>query len=198
MPLKVITAQANTVFIHSPQDFEKVFGIGYLPAICFNHDKTQKKIKKLCAKALGKEWITSRQKWLGHYYKSSIQGTVHLDLTIAWIDEKVGYGVWTNVDIPAHAYVGEYAGILRKRKWFGRWKNHYCFDYNIGEGRNTGYVIDAQNFGNHTRFINHSFEPNLETASVYCGEWMHIIVYVPKIISAGTQLCYDYGEDSWQ
>jgi SET domain-containing protein len=59
-------------------------------------------------------------------------------------------------------------------------------------------VIDAQDFGNHTRFINHSFQGNLEPASVYCDGLMHVIFYANKTIPAGTQLCYDYGEDYWE
>jgi uncharacterized protein len=198
MPLKVVTPEGDLVPIHSPQDLEKIFRIGYLPTIHFSDDKTQTKIQARCAKALQKGWITPRQKWLGCYYAQEIRGMIHLDLTIAWIDEKIGYGVWTNSAIAAHAYIGEYTGILRKPTFFGGWKNRYCFDYNIGEGRCSHYMIDAQDFGNHTRFINHSFEPNLEPASVYHDGLVHVIIYAPKAIPAGTQLCYDYGEDYWQ
>jgi hypothetical protein len=198
MPLKVVTPKGEIFPIHSPKDFETIFGVSYLAEISFRNIKTQDKIEKRCAKALRKGWITPRQKWLGHYYAKEIRGNIPLDLTIAWIDETMGYGVWTNMDIPAHTYIGEYTGILRKRLFFGRWKNRYCFDYNIGEGRNSGYVVDAQDFGNYTRFINHSFDPNLEPASVYCDGRVPIIIYALKAIPAGTQLCYDYGEDYWQ
>jgi uncharacterized protein len=198
MPLKVITREGNTLSIHSPKEFESVFSISYLPSVRCIDGKTEGKIEKRCAKALKKEWITPRQKWLGQYYAQAIRGEVHLDLTIAWIDAKIGYGVWTNRDIPAHSYIGEYTGILRKRLFLGRWKNRYCFDYNIGEGRKSSYVIDAQNGANYTRFINHSFEPNIEPVSVYCDGILHVIIYAPKAIAAGTQLCYDYGEDYWK
>ena len=198
MPLKVITRDGKVQDIHSPKDFEAIFNVGYLPTLGFKDQKTQEKIEKRCAKAFRKGWITPRQKWLGHYYSQEIHGQIPLDLTIQWIDEQIGYGIWTNADITAQAYVGEYTGVLRRRLFFGRWKNRYCFDYNIGEGRNSSYVIDAQDFGNHARFINHSFEPNLEPASVYCDGIMHVIIFAPKAIAAGTQLCYDYGEDYWQ
>ncbi len=198
MPLRVKTADGKMHPIHSPNDFEQIFKIGYLSSLRFKDGKTQEEIEKRCAKALAKEWITSRQKWLGHYYAEEIRGTPHLDLRIDWIDEKIGYGVWTNKEIPSQAYIGEYAGILRKRAFFGRWKNNYCFDYNIGEGRSSGFVIDAQDFGNHTRFINHSFTPNLDLSSVYCDGLVHVIIFAPKPIPADTQLCYDYGEDYWK
>lgn len=135
MPLRVIPLDGRTTSIHSPKDFETIFNIRYLPSLYFQNRKTQEKIEKRCDLALRKEWITVRQKWLGHYYARGMQGHIPLDLTIAWIDEKTGYGVWTNQNIPAQTYIGEYTGILRKRTFFGRWKNRYCFDYNIGEER---------------------------------------------------------------
>lgn len=198
MPLTVTTPEGNTFLVHSFKDFEQIFKIGYLPSLRFIDGKTQNKIEKSCAKALSKGRITSKQKWLGHYYSAEIHGSLHLDLRIDWIDEKMGYGVFANKEIPMNAFIGEYTGILRERRFFGRWKNRYCFDYNIGEGRNSGYVIDAQNFGNHTRFLNHSFEPNLEPASVYCDGILHVIVFAIKLIPANVQLCYNYGEDYWK
>jgi hypothetical protein len=198
MPFKVITPEGNTLSIHSPKEFESAFHIGYLPVLKCIDGNTHTKVEKRCAKALKKEWITPRQKWLGTYYSQSMRNEVHLDLTIQWIDAKIGYGVWTNRDIPEHAYIGEYTGILRKRAFWGRWKNKYCFDYDIGEGRKSSYVIDAQDFANHTRFINHSFEPNVEPASVYCDGLLHVIIYAHRAIAAGTQLCYDYGDDYWK
>jgi hypothetical protein len=198
MPLKVITPEGNAHSIHSPQDFERILRVGYLSRLEYLDSKTQFKVEKRCDKALDKEWISPRQKWLGHYYSPGIRGTIHQDLTIAWIDDVIGYGVWTNRDIPINSFLGEYTGVIRKRRFFRRWKNLYCFDYNIGRGKKTSFVIDAQEFGNHTRFINHSFEPNLEPVSVYCEGQIHVVLHASKAIPAGTQLCYDYGEEYWE
>lgn len=197
MPLKVITSRGEKIPIHSPEDFKGVLGVEYLPHLSFIDSMTEIKVQSQCAKAEKKGWILPRQKWLGHFYAKGVRGGVALDLTIAWIDDKIGYGVWTNSAIPANAYVGEYTGILRKRRFFGRWQNSYCFDYYIGETRSR-YVIDAEKAGNHTRFINHSATPNLETASLYCDGLFHVIVYANREIPAGTQLCYDYGENYWK
>ncbi len=198
MPLTVINADHQSHVIHCPKDFEILFKMGYLPQLSFCDTKTQSRIERRCQRALNKEWITSRQKWLGHYYAQELRGLLPLDLTIAWIDPILGYGVFCNKEIPANTYIGEYTGILRKRQFFNRWKNLYCFDYNIGEGRRTSYVIDAQDFGNHTRFINHAFDANLEPVSIYEGGLVHVILYAKKRIPAGQQLCYDYGDDYWQ
>jgi hypothetical protein len=198
MPLKVITRDGETHEVHDPAELEKIFGIRFLNELAFSDPKLKSNVLKRCDKALRKEWITPRQKWLGHFYAEGLHGKIALDLTIKWIDASIGYGVFTNTDIPAQAYIGEYTGILRKRRLFGRWKNHYCFDYNIGEGRRSGYVIDAEKSSNHTRFINHSDTPNLEPAAVYSDGLLHVIVFAIRPIPAGEQLCYDYGEDYWK
>ncbi len=198
MPLQVINREGKTLSIHSPQDFENAFSLRYVSSIQFKDAQTECIIQKRIRKALLKEWITPKQKWLGFYYADGIRGKISMDLTIRWIDEKIGYGLWTNRAISAHTYIGQYAGLLRKRKFWKRWQNLYCFDYNIGERRSSSYVIDAQDHGNHTRFINHSFNPNLEPVSVYYEGKIHVIIYAKKGIPAGSQLCYDYGEEYWE
>ncbi len=198
MPLKVITPLAACHEIHSPSDFEKVFQVRYLQGLEFLNDKVQKKLQARYKKALKKEWITPRQKWLGAYYAPGLEGKIALDLTIRWIDGIIGYGVWTNREIPPHMYIGEYAGVLRRRRWWGRWDNLYCFDYAIGERRSSSFVIDAQDASNHTRFMNHSFDPNVEPISVDYRGQIHVIFRTKKKIAAGAQLCYDYGEEYWE
>lgn len=198
MVLNVITRDGKTIPIQTPSDFEQTLNVRYLSTLQFNDEKIRKRVEKKCQKALAKEWITPRQKWLGCYYANEIRGAPRLDLTIAWMDDVIGYGVWTNRDIAANAFVGEYTGVLRKRAFWGRWKNLYCFDYTIGPKRSTSLVIDCQDSGNHTRFINHSSTPNLNLVSVYCEEMIHVILFAGRAISAGEQLTYDYGNEYWE
>lgn len=202
MVLKVITMEGKTIPIHSPSDFEQILQVHYLPVLQFEDEKVRKKVEKKCKIALAKKWITPRQKWLGCYYANEIRGTLSLyrdiDLKIAWMDDAIGYGVWTNHNIAAKAFVGEYTGLFRKRAFLGRWKNLYCFDYPIGSMRSTSFVIDCQDGGNHTRFINHSFTPNLDLVSVYCDGIIHVILFANREILAGEQLTYDYGNEYWK
>lgn len=195
--MQVVTSNAELIVLHSPEDFETVFHVRYLPGLKFSKPKIENKLKQLCAKALTNKWITLKQKWLGSYYSEGFQRAPSLDLSIKWINSKVGYGVWTNRFIAANTFVGEYTGVIRKQRFWGRWENPYCFDYTMGLGRSTSFVIDAKKEGNHTRFINHSFEPNLELVTVYYAGMMHAILYAKTDIQAGTQLCYDYGEEYW-
>lgn len=184
--------------LHSPADFEEVLRVRYLPRLEPINNKVEERLKKRYERALVKGWITPKQKWLGHYYAAFLERGLALDLKIAWIDPRIGYGVFTERPIPKGAYVGEYTGILRRRLWFSRWENLYCFDYTIGEGRSSSHVIDASLSSNHTRFINHSETPNLELVSVDHASQVHVILYASRSIAAGEQLFYDYGDEYWR
>ncbi|HEY2810364.1 MAG TPA: SET domain-containing protein-lysine N-methyltransferase [Rhabdochlamydiaceae bacterium] len=125
------------------------------------------------------------------------------DVTIAWVDAAIGYGVWANDDIPPFTFVGEYTGSLRRPYLFKDLSNYYCFNYYITMSyweRNIRqpYLIDAQRSGNFTRYINHSYKPNLETASIYYQGMLHIVFYAKELIRKGAQLCYDYGPIYWE
>jgi hypothetical protein len=195
--MKVITADATQHQLHSPKDFERVLRIRYLKNLEADSLKTHEKIRNKCEKAYASEWITPRQKWLGAYYAKELRAPPPLDLTIAWMNDRIGYGVWTSRTIEPRTFVGEYIGVLRRRRFFGRWSNHYCFDYTIGPHRSSSFVIDCQKAGNHTRYINHSYQPNLDLTSVYFDGMMRVILIANREIPAGAQLCYDYGEDYW-
>ncbi len=192
----MVQSQVKLLHSHAEQ-FQKEMGVLYLPQLEFIDLKTERKIRERCKREERKKWLDPRQKWLGSYYSKEITQGFTLDVTIKWIDECVGYGVFTNVPIVNRAYIGEYTGIVRKRRFFAEMKNHYCFDYTIGIGRKTPYVIDAAGCGNYARYINHSTDGNIETASVLCNGIMHIIMYATESIPKGAQLCYDYGADYW-
>ncbi len=182
----------------TPLEFEQLMGVSYLSQLEFLVPTLHEKIGRRCMKEDRKRWIDPRQKWLGSYYSQEIQKGSQPDVTIRWISPALGYGIFTNRLIPRHGYIGEYTGIVRKRRLFGRLKNFYCFDYTIGFRRPTPYVIDAQKYGNFSRYINHSDNPNTETASVLCNGIMHIIFYAITDITQGSQLYCNYGKKYWE
>jgi SET domain-containing protein len=58
-------------------------------------------------------------------------------------------------------------------------------------------VIDAEEKGNFTRFINHSDEPNLTSRWIVVDGIYHVILFANQLIPKGTQLTYDYGPNYW-
>lgn len=196
--LKVLLPNAAECKEFSISELEKEIGIHWFPILQFESLKISQKVLKRSAKAIQKKQFIQKARWLGMYYQKEIAEGYLPNISIRWLGEQWGFGVFAEKEIPAGRFVGEYTGMVRKRKRLADKKNNYCFEYTIGDWRRNPYVIDAEKQGNHTRFINHSDEPNLETFSVFSGEAMHIILITKNIIKSGDELCYDYGDGFWK
>ncbi|KTF95077.1 hypothetical protein cypCar_00040067 [Cyprinus carpio] len=73
-----------------------------------------------------------------------------------------------------------------------------CWYDKVGEV----YCIDAQFYGNVSRFMNHLCEPNLFPVRVFTKHqdmrFPRIALYASKAIQAGDELGFDYGDPYWQ
>lgn len=130
--------------------------------------------------------------WLGVYFRKEILSYLLPEVSVRWIDDRMGWGVFAERNFKAMEFIAEYTGIVRKRKRSDR-TNAYCFEYFPDP-----YVIDAQDQGGLARYINHSDAPNLLSAPAWIDGVLHIVLYTKDPIPKNTQLCYDYGPDYWK
>lgn len=193
---KVIYKESIEIVLNTQKELEEKMGIQWLHALEFQKASIEERIKRKSAKALKKGWLDTRQKWLGVYYSKEIKSGYHPDLLIKWLEPGIEYGVIANENLAKGTYIGEYTGVIRKRTRKDK-NNFYSFEYAVGDGWESPYIIDAREKGNFTRFINHSQFPNLEPISVYFEDAMHVILIASKAIQKGEHLCYDYGADYW-
>ncbi|XP_016344564.1 histone-lysine N-methyltransferase EHMT1-like [Sinocyclocheilus anshuiensis] len=115
--------------------------------------------------------------------------------------ERKGWGVRALQDIHEGTFVCEFAGeIISDGEAHVREYDSYMFnlDNKVGEV----YCIDAQFYGNVSRFMNHLCEPNLFPARVFTKHqdmrFPRIALYASKAIQAGDELGFDYGDPYWQ
>ena len=195
--IKVLHKENSALSTYTPEAFGQAMQILFSPKLAFADEKVLKKVKHQCKDAHENGLLEKRQKWLGALFSPEICTPTLPNLSIRWVSDAVGWGVFAETHILPFTFVGEYTGTVRKRKRWKDKKNNYCFDYAIEEGRKSSFVIDAEKEGNITRYINHSAKPNLEPVSVYCDGMIHIILLSTTHIPAGTQLTYDYGEKYW-
>jgi uncharacterized protein len=160
----------------------------YTPELRFSSYALAKSVERYF---VGKS--TMEQRWLGVYYAKEIAEGITCPLQVVRVCEQIGDGVLSTGPLRAHAFVAEYVGVVRRRCVLRDRKNDYCFDY-----AGSPWVIDAELYGNSTRFINHSDRPNLEPVAAYAGGVMHIILRAKQEIAAGEQLSYDYGDLYWK
>ncbi len=93
-------------------------------------------------------------------------------------------------------YVGEYIGKseFEKRKKSLQGSNAW-YIAQVGLGK--ALYIDASNFGNKSRFINHSYLPNSRFETWYVDNKPRLIVVATFAIEQGTHLTVSYMDSSW-
>lgn len=127
-----------------------------------------------------------------------VQNGTRTPLQIVECEEAAkGWGVRALANVPKGTFVASYTGeILTAPEADRRTDDSYYFDLD------NGHCIDANYYGNISRFFNHSCEPNILPVRVF---YEHQDYRFPKIaffacrdIDAGEEICYDYGEKFWR
>ncbi|CAD2108748.1 SET domain protein, putative [Plasmodium vinckei] len=106
-----------------------------------------------------------------------------------------GYGLYTrefiNEGEPVIEYIGEYIRniISDKREKYYEKIESSCYMFRLNEN----IIIDATKWGNVSRFINHSCEPNCFCKIVSCDQNLkHIVIFAKKDILPHEEITYDY------
>ncbi len=190
--------EGTTSFL-SCQDFENKTGFSYVPHLAFPKWREFIKIVRKITKQRVKGDLPKEQLWLGSYFKQEILfPSVPSDLGIRWINAKIGWGIFALKDLKEMTYVGEYAGVVRKKRRADS-TNGYCFEYRVSSQESQSYCIDASAQGSLTRLINHSSSnSNLNVSLATVEDLSHIIFFTKRSISKGEQLVYDYGPLYWK
>lgn len=134
---------------------------------------------------------------LGQKFKQLITSSYIPKVSVRFVNDKVGLGLFAEENLAIGSYVGEYTGCVRRndRRYFEP-MNNYCYEYPVPDEIGRSFVIDATQ-GNLTRLINHSFQPNLRPVHVFFDDFYHLIFVVIREIYKGDQLCYNYGTSYW-
>src|SRR5262245_44458938 len=98
----------NTFREYEPEEFQVIAGHPYVEELMFADETTYRRILKQCEAASRNGGITAEMKWLGAYYADAIRDHSVADVSIRWIDEALGYGIFAEHDIAAGDYIGEY------------------------------------------------------------------------------------------
>lgn len=169
----------------------------YLPHISFKNKKERLNILTRGLEELRKGNVPEFVLELGKKYRNEIESAYCPNVAVRFISERVGHGVFAEETLKEGLYIGEYTGIVREhRRVYFAPLNNYCYEYPVPDGIGKNYVIDATQ-GNFTRFINHSYEPNLKPVYAFFDGFYHLIFISLREIQKGEQLCYDYGRHYW-
>jgi len=131
------------------------------------------------------------QSWLRLFYGSYIDKKHTADVRIKKINETVGYGVYTDRDLKQGDFLGVYSGVVKTRT------PEDSSDYSFRLDLDFQWAVDAKDKGNFTRFVSHSYNPNVDAVGIFYKGMQYIVfvanVYIPK----GQQLFINYGHGYW-
>lgn len=181
----------------TPKILEKTFSISYLPHLEYANWEVEHYLRKKALSANKHGKIKKLALWLGALHGKKMTENYFPPLTIRWINDQKGYGAIADVPFQKWSFLGEYTGLVRRRKIIYPDLNDYCFMYPRQWLNFRPMTIDSEKAGNYTRFINHSDFPNLESVAAYFEGAMHIIFRALRDIEVGEELTYDYGDIYW-
>jgi uncharacterized protein len=195
--IKVILKGEKVLTEMTPEDFEKTMGVTYRPFLRFANYSLFKEAIRNCPWMLKSFFLGEENRKLGSLFQAQLFSGTTADVVIKWIDERIGYGVFTCQDFAKGALIGEYTGEVRRLFRSRPDHNAYCFHYPTRYWSLKYFIIDGLREGNALRFINHSDRPNLHPACLVDRGLLHQVFFTNKEIPQGTQLTFDYGEDYW-
>ncbi len=170
----------------------------YIPHPIFESEKILDEVLEQARKAKEQDLIPPEKIWMGIYFDMEIQTGLNPRLSVRHINEEIGFGVFAEQKIPSCAFVGEYTGVVKERRKRLLKDKIYCVRYASWQAGRRQFILDAEHHGNHTRFINHSAEPNLALHSVYWRGLPRMVFISLKEIPEGAQLTFDYGRSFWK
>lgn len=201
--IKIVLPDTDKVASISPQEFERIFKIRYLNSLhfddyaTFKHLLNNSRFLRCFIAPFCKETVTEASK-LGRELQIELTIGYTIDTIIRWIDNTMGYGLFTESALEANTFIGEYTGLIRKINRLASDTNAYCFHYPNRWWSFNYYVIDALHEGNALRFINHSEIPNIKPVCVIDRGLVHIAMMTNRKIEKGEQLTFNYGKDYWK
>jgi hypothetical protein len=170
----------------------------YLDCLVFETELDEKEIREKISVQLKNGEIDKESIEWGKKFENEIKEHHLANVSLRLISNEVGHGIFAEEVISEKAFVGEYVGVVRKND-FRRYvepTNDYLYQYPVLSEDGMHFVIDATK-GNLTRFINHSYTPNLDKKFILYQGIYHVIFLSNRIIEKGEQLTINYGKNYW-
>ena len=188
MHFKVLLKGEKSVRSLSRSELEEALGFTYLWQLNFANPELEKRVRKGCAMQKVARLIPDHEIERGERLADFTEPP---DLSIRYVSDEVGYGLFAEETIAIGTIIGEYTGTVTTES-----NGSYIFGYGLFN-LTERYVLDGSS-GNYTRFVNHSNRPNLLVHDAFQAGLHHTLFETAKTVTAGTQLLINYGPRYWE
>lgn len=179
------------------EEFKTAFHIEYLDYLFFENYKELRKTIFYCPWKYHYGIHETEYDRLGREYEEEISHASVANVSIRWIDNTIGFGLFADADLEENSFIGTYTGKVKRISKNKEEETTYAVHYPTSILSFENKVIDSQDGGNILRFVNHSDIPNLYAQYAVIHKIIHVIFFTQKKIPKGTQLTINYGSDYW-
>lgn len=169
-------------------ELEGALGFTYLHELQFETPELEEKIRRGCRTQKIAHLIPDHEIERGERFANFQKPPA---ISIRYIDETVGYGLFAEETLPMGTIIGEYTGTIKLKS-----EGSYIFGYGLFNATEH-YVLDGSS-GNYTRFVNHSNRPNLLVYDAFYNGIHHTVFETARPIAFGEQLLINYGPRYWE
>lgn len=174
-------------------------GFEYLDNARFDQAVTPELIASM---TVDPEYLTEQEKTNLHMYYRLIKQKYESPWYMKYINKKIGYGVFAAADIKKGQLIAEYVGIIYDKATYLNkvpYNANYCWSMipHQSHAREVRFYVDAIKSCNFTRFINHSYTPNVMPLPLYTPEGYRMLYVACEDIAKDEQLLVNYGEGYW-
>jgi len=120
-------------------------------------------------------------------------------ISVRFVSDKVGYGVFAEAPIKKGQMIGEYTGVIKDSIFVK--DTMYSWIYPLKEdefGNPVKVELDAKYEGNEMRYVNHSENKNSKKIDVLCDGFWHEVYVAIRDIAKGKQITVSYGSKYWK
>ena len=189
--------QGEKIILASSSEFFQCFQVNYCRRLCFSSSKIEQWVQLHSENVMTQGLLYPEQVCLGDNFSQEIADASMADVYIAHIDDQIGYGLFAASQICQSSLIGEYTGLVRKKRLLFSVSDH-AFFYPFTSHFWFKYLVDARDCGNELRFVNHSDQPNTEVITLFVAPYLRLVFFALRNIEAHEELTFDYGPCYWR
>ncbi len=197
-PIQIQWKGSSSIDECSEATFTEKTGVIYTSTPVFSSYDRLSEVIRACPWWLAKTPLGRECRWLGALHEKDFSDGSVANVSIRWVHEEMGYGLFANTPLKKGDFIAEYVGLIHRRYRIHPNTNGYCLHYPSGYLFWKVFMVDAQKHGNYSRFINHSDQPNLYPQVALHTHLLHTLLIAKRPIEAGEELTLDYGRDYWR
>ena len=186
---------ASSTFRQKNRDFFKSQGLVYL-----DHPEVVSSVAKSLPVEQTERYLANPKHFagLGKRYGRLVAQGYMAPLSIRFINDQIGYGVFAEADIAEGEMVGEYTGQINDTATLKTTKYTWVYPVTHDQrGKPVSLSLDALKFGNEMRYVNHDYKPNAAMQTIPQGGIWHIVYIANRPIKKGEQILTNYGTGYW-